>query len=685
MKRLFILFLLLTSIVTGGQIPQKINTWYEYQRFMVDSLLAIPKDTVKVPANFKNYPYLGSKNDTIYAWSYAANKWVSIKVAEGRKESALGSIYNKSSWANLSDFAVNSAGVTVSGTKLSFPSGVGDYSKSLETNYITGLEKWKQEAKFAIDEKSATSYGFGLGIRSVNSSGTFVCQGLGWFDASGGPGAGKVYFDAGNTGMSTVSQSITSLPFSQGDTIVLAVERNQNIMTVQARNATTGSDTVSTTFAYSFGAGAYPYQINTGRFAIYSIGGQFTVASYSIQSKEIKNASIMVIGDSKTNGSVVSDISKRFVSLLNNSFATTIANCGQGDKTGEFKQLVPEILALAPKQVILAMGSNDIRLGISSATWQANYLYIKTALELADIEVYHALPFREAYLNQSALSTYIKNTFPSTKIIDTETPLNNAVGVNGDSYHPNDYGHSIIFKAIVESGKLKYANRLGLPEIYLRNQLINAQPFSYWINGEARSTTLKVNGLASVDSLSIAGNTTFKGGQISLVTGNDYYNSPTFKSAFLMYIKAMGNYTVFRGGNGNADRPVIQLETEPSTSQTQMEMRGFNSNPGTIPNTPFYIYTTGLMNGGAGDIVVKTGAPFTSAAGSQFGNYDIYLMPSGTGKVKFSTIMNLPASTPPTSSADATGATGDVLMGTDGNIYRKDGTLGWVKFTGATF
>lgn len=51
---------------------------------------------------------------------------------------------------------------------------------------------------------------------------------------------------------------------------------------------------------------------------------------------------------------------------------------------------------------------------------------------------------------------------------------------------------------------------------------------------------------------------------------------------------------------------------------------------------------------------------------------------AGTG------VFNLPAQTPPTSSADATGIEGDLLHGTDGNLYLKTSS-GWVRFAGTTF
>jgi hypothetical protein len=54
------------------------------------------------------------------------------------------------------------------------------------------------------------------------------------------------------------------------------------------------------------------------------------------------------------------------------------------------------------------------------------------------------------------------------------------------------------------------------------------------------------------------------------------------------------------------------------------------------------------------------------------------------GKLTITDAINLPASTAPTSSADASGSVGDLIRDSAGILYLKTGT-GWVKFTGATF
>lgn len=46
--------------------------------------------------------------------------------------------------------------------------------------------------------------------------------------------------------------------------------------------------------------------------------------------------------------------------------------------------------------------------------------------------------------------------------------------------------------------------------------------------------------------------------------------------------------------------------------------------------------------------------------------------------------LNLDLSTPPTGTTDTTGDTGDLILGTDDNLYSKTSS-GWLRFSGQTF
>jgi hypothetical protein len=66
-----------------------------------------------------------------------------------------------------------------------------------------------------------------------------------------------------------------------------------------------------------------------------------------------------------------------------------------------------------------------------------------------------------------------------------------------------------------------------------------------------------------------------------------------------------------------------------------------------------------------------------------YGEFDNRLVKIN-GKLTITDVLNLPASTAPTSSSDASGVDGELRRDSAGNIYLKAGSS-WLKFTGATF
>ncbi|MEG7689007.1 hypothetical protein U2044_15550, partial [Listeria monocytogenes] len=75
--------------------------------------------------------------------------------------------------------------------------------------------------------------GFGLGVRSTAS---FISSNaIGWFNTS----TGRVYLNLGLNYSTNDSSAVLS--FSTNDYIILTVERNADVITVTARNATTNS------------------------------------------------------------------------------------------------------------------------------------------------------------------------------------------------------------------------------------------------------------------------------------------------------------------------------------------------------------------------------------------------------------------------------------------------------------
>lgn len=362
-----------------------------------------------------------------------------------------GTIYNDNSWATVTE-NLNNNGVTASvvSNKINVSGGAGTFTQTLDIPGGTLLEKFKISGKFKATEKSSTSYGFGVGTRSINSFATLNCA---------------ARFDATSSGNGTLSVQISgrnvagsALGFSVNDYIIVTVERDVDLFTVSAKNVNTGA---TTSLTYRCDPTDSPALPNTGTFSVFSYGGTFTLDSLNVTSKEIKNAGLIVLGDSKTQlaGTGVT-FSNRYAAQLGNSF-TTIISAGSSDRTAEVMARTSEIIALKPLQALMAIGSNDPRSGVSSSTTNANYDTIVNRLTAAGIKVYHLLPFPESYggseggVDQSVLRAHIVATYAAADIIDTETPLLACAScLSADDVHPNEEAQTIIANTIIESFKL---------------------------------------------------------------------------------------------------------------------------------------------------------------------------------------------------------------------------------------
>lgn len=354
-----------------------------------------------------------------------------------------GTIYNATTFSSLTGFTDNtSGGAAVSGGTINFSGGSNDLSKTLDYDYYTDLEYWKMTGTFTASEKTATSYGFGLGVNTQNgqASDFFV-----WFDMSTGANSGKILLKYG-TGDATLNTSSLAVTWSATDQIILTLQRKENKVTATAQNLTTGANVISVDYTYS----TYPNSIalpGLSKFCVMSRGGSFKLSTLKIYSDETKYSDICIVGDSKSSGYDATSQDMRFASLLKNSFSNVTVNSGASDRTDHVQLRLPEIIALAPKNVLLAIGSNDIRQSVAYGTYTVNYTDIVDDLVAAGINVYHLLPFYESGISQTALRDYIIATYPTT-YIDTYGLSSEMV----NAIHPTDKGHQWIHDQVMNSG-----------------------------------------------------------------------------------------------------------------------------------------------------------------------------------------------------------------------------------------
>lgn len=389
----------------------------------------------------------------------------------------LGTIYNNNTWTTL-DLTNNGATASVVSNKIDVSGGAGTYTQTLDVPGGTLLERWKISGKFKASTKNSTSYGFGVGIRSYNTWATLNAAAR--FDATSSSNG------IGSLNLSGVDKIVTSAAgFTANDYILVTLERDVDSFKLYIKNLTTGA---IVTGGYKCDPESSPALHNSGTFSVFSYGGAFTLDSLNVTSKEVVNAPLLVIGDSKTQLAGTGVIfSNRYASALNSIFGPVTISAGSSDRSVEWVLRTDEVIALHPRQVLIASPSNDPRSSVSGSVTNANLDTLYNRFTRAGIKVKFLLPFPENTsglgVSQSAIKTHMTSSpYTSNDYIDTESPL---LGCNSclstDDVHPNVNAQSIIANAIVESFKLDDV-AIGGDVAILSKENIFAQRLS--INGD---------------------------------------------------------------------------------------------------------------------------------------------------------------------------------------------------------
>lgn len=113
MRKLFLALFVLCSFFASAQKIQKVNTYgYEYNRFISDTLFALPGDTFAVPAAYQSYPFLARKATTLFVWNTSSFIWEALAVG-GTTDSLLpANIFYTSDYGCVSDAALGFGSTT---------------------------------------------------------------------------------------------------------------------------------------------------------------------------------------------------------------------------------------------------------------------------------------------------------------------------------------------------------------------------------------------------------------------------------------------------------------------------------------------------------------------------------------------------------------------------------------------
>jgi len=365
-----------------------------------------------------------------------------------------GEIFNETSFISATRFPIVGTSITRSTNKLVL-SGAPGFFKSYVYHddpnspfRYTCLENWKTRVRLKTPALfDITSHGVSIGVVSSNSYNPYSTL-LRW---SWKPGNGKIYMYYKAT---TSKQIISTTAFAPTANTFYWIEvtRNKDSFTYTILDGATGTiQLYSTTLTFpTFTTANYVKAHNTGQFCIQQFGGTKTeVTNWQVSTEAIKNADFIGVGDSNMHGMFATGNSQRFVenamTTANRSFNIL---AGTADRTVEVVQRLPEIIALAPKAVVLSIGRNDLTNSIPLATVQENITTIINTLEAAGITVYLAGVIA-SNTNVSALQTFYNsksnikvNSFAATKSATTNS-LASAYN-SGDAIHLNSAGNTLL-------------------------------------------------------------------------------------------------------------------------------------------------------------------------------------------------------------------------------------------------
>lgn len=420
---------------------------FGYKRMPIDSLFMVPLyASPHVPYRPGGVKY-NPADSSLYTWT--GFQWIRvIGSAVIESESFRGTIYNKNTWTNTADFVITGVTASINSNKVRITGGTGaaDYAKILDLPYITAADRWKKVVRFNVVNKNSTSYGIAVGLHATS---TWASHGFDMFvtlDLTNTGTSGTLSLQNSNGTSYTLLTSTTGLSFSAGDEIIISVERKLDSVIAYAQDITTPSK-IALSYKYLETSATNPMP-NTGRFCIRNLGGTQDIDSIAVTSRDVKNAALLVIGDSKS-FYFNSTWYGLFGSGLDKRFPSTILNGGAADRTTDIIDRLSEIIALAPKVVLIQTFSNDTRSGLSLGTSEANLAFIYNTLSVAGIDV-KFIPFYETSLDLSPTFAFLKATWP-TKVLDTWSLIQNNTSYLTDGTHFNATAHDTLAKIITNN------------------------------------------------------------------------------------------------------------------------------------------------------------------------------------------------------------------------------------------
>ena len=372
-------------------------------------------------------------------------------------------IYKQSYFTSLSGFTQVGSLFSVASNQILVGNGAGTFANYLSINGTNNDDPWVDFiVTFQVNaaptgtycsSSGAAPYGIAIGKLGNAEETTNTAVAFLQNASSGSPVA--AFVNGSQVGSSSTGAGCVAV----GDQVQLTYSQRHNKITVIADNLTQNlhesvviSDSLTTTQAY--------VQPNSSVFAIWSLGGSYTIENIAIISRQPPHPYIRLSGDSKLYGFMAGASSQTPRELLA-AYGPVANYSGQAETTVDWLANLPYALTGAGTYAINCIGYNDIGFGnvpgglsASEANYRAGVLLEKAAGE----KVIHMLSIpSNAGVNMATWNAFITSTYgPSGLndiIVDPSVGFNISTMLVSDNVHPNPLGWAqVVSQIISQSG-----------------------------------------------------------------------------------------------------------------------------------------------------------------------------------------------------------------------------------------
>lgn len=373
-----------------------------------------------------------------------------------KNAASVGTIFTEdyTSIANLSNYTVvkpsgNVSFAITSGSLRMITSptvgGIGNYLQF--NNYLgvpgqgTALENWTLEVLYTYQSNASDGNSIiSIGTKSITAGSNYDFLAL-LQPFSGGAGVQtlNMYINGSQVG----STATGILGVTSGQTIRLRLIKAGNVMTTTAFNTSTSAGSLTNSYTYNLVPTA-PLAPNVSQFVLMNQAGSNYVSSMAYSSPDSINSNIIFASNSIAQWYAASSVSNAYPhKLMAGSLKHSAICSGQGMRVSDGLLITAEIKMMKPRWVWYNLISNSIGGGVSSATWQADYVNFVSQMRSAGIGLILCSPEARNDFDMTPAQTYV-NTYSNDWKVDLFAATKQSGNTNLDAtYEYTDHIHLV--------------------------------------------------------------------------------------------------------------------------------------------------------------------------------------------------------------------------------------------------